>query len=227
MFKAREPANDAVRLCDVRSFEHLPRWRKGDVMTQECCSASHPRCEGIEEPLLRSHCYPVNTLGHRFTLRPISKLIDEVLQHLGNRMMRIETLLVGLEPLVQGPQSIGVNLDDITNVQEAAPKQGFKLKGNLPIGSTEKFCEAVDLRLSKEIARLDFDVHRCRRWESSPTTEVPDLGTGFVFVEVEDDLVSVWCHTGVGGTQGAETFTVPLYTRITVVLFLQEERGCM
>lgn len=227
VFKARELANDTVRLCDVWSFEHHSRWHKGDVVTQECCSSCHPSCERIKEPLFWRYCYPVNTLGHRFTLRPILKLIDEVLQHLSNRMIPIETFLVSLELFVQGPQSLGVNLNDIANVQEVAPKQGFELKGNLPIGPTEKFREAVDLRLGEEVARLDFDVYRCRRRESGPTTEVYDLETGFVFVEVEDDLVSVWRHTGVGRIQGAETLTVPLYGRIAVVMFLQEERGCM
>ena len=58
-------------------------------------------------------------------------------------------------------------------------------------------------------------------------TEVLDLGTGFVFVEVEDDLVNVRCYTSVGRIQGAETFAILLLEGITVVLFLLEERRCM
>lgn len=227
MFKARVLANNAVRLCDVRSFEYHPRWREGDVVTQEGCSSSHPCCEGIKEPPFRGHYYPIDALGHRFTLRSILKLFDEVLQYLSNGMIRIETL-VTLELVVQGLQSIDANINDIVNVQEVFSKQGFELKGNFPIGPTEEFREAVDLGLSEEVARLDFDVHRCRRWESGPTTEVYDLGVGLVFVEVEDDLVNVWRYASVGGIQGAETFTIILLLfRITVVMFLLEEGGCM
>ena len=58
-------------------------------------------------------------------------------------------------------------------------------------------------------------------------TEILDLGTSFVFVEVEDDLVNVRRYTSVGGSQGAETFTVFLYGGITVVVLLLEERRCM
>lgn len=58
-------------------------------------------------------------------------------------------------------------------------------------------------------------------------TEIPDLETSFVFVEVENDLVNVWCHTSVGRGQGAEAFEVLLYFGIAVVLFLLEERRCV
>ena len=227
MFKARELANDAIRLCDVRSFEYHPRWREGDVVTQECCSSSHPCCEGIKEPLFRGQYYPIDTLGHRFIRRSILELFDEVLQYLSNGMMRIKTL-VTLKLVVQGLQSIDANINDIVDVQEVFSKQGFELKGDFPIGPTEEFREAVDLGLSEEVARLDLDFHRRRRWKSGPTTEVSDLGAGFVFVEVEDDLMNVWRYASVGGIQGAETFAVILLQlRITVVMFLLEERGCM
>ena len=54
-------------------------------------------------------------------------------------------------------------------------------------------------------------------------TEILDLGTGFVFVEVEDDLVNVRCYTSVGRSQGAETFAVSLLEETTVAVFLLEE----
>ena len=101
------------------------------------------------------------------------------------------------------------------------------MKRDFPIGSAKKFRKAVELGLSKEVLRLDFDLHRCGTCEASPMTEIPDLGTGFVFVEVEDDLVSVLCYTSVGGSQGAETFAVLLLEGITVVVFLLEERRCV
>ena len=58
-------------------------------------------------------------------------------------------------------------------------------------------------------------------------TEVLDLGTGFVFVEVEDDLVNVRCYTSVGRSKGAEAFAVLLLEGITIVVFLLEERRCV
>jgi hypothetical protein len=54
-----------------------------------------------------------------------------------------------------------------------------------------------------------------------------DLEAGFVFVEVENDLMNVWRHKSVGRTQGAETFVIlPLHGGITVVFLLLEERRC-
>ena len=115
------------------------------------------------------------------------------------------------------------------------------MKPDLPIGLAEEFRQAVELGLCEEVARLDFDIHLFGTCEASPTTETSDLVTSFVFVEVENELVGVWRHTSVGGTQGAYAFAVAvaavLHGGITVVVFvrggiavvvlLQEERRCV
>lgn len=142
-------------------------------------------------------------------------------------MIRIGAILVFLEPFIQRPQAIGVNVNDLANVQEIAPKQGLELKCDLPIRPTEKFCEAVELGLSEEVLRLDFDSHRCRACEAGPLTEILDFETSFVFMEVEDDLVGVRRHTSVCRGQGANAFAVLLHVGITVVVLLLEERRCM
>jgi len=198
VFKPREPTNDAIGLSDVWSFEHHPRWRESNVMAQKGSSRGHLRCDGIKRCLLRNHQNLIDTLGYRFILRSALKLFDEVLQHLSDGMIWICAIFVVLEPFVQRLQEVRVNVNDITNVQEVVPKQGLELKGDLPIGLAEKFRQAVELGLSEEVLGLDFDVHRCGTREASPVTEILDLDTGFVFVEVEDDLVNVRCHTSMG-----------------------------
>jgi hypothetical protein len=98
------------------------------------------------------------------------------------------------------------------------------LKRNLPIGPAEKFREAVELGLRKEVTRLNFDIHRHGAWKVSPLTKIFDLVTGLVFVEVENNLVNVWGHTSVGGVERAETFTIlPLHFGITIEVLLLEE----
>ena len=122
VFKPRELTKDAVRLSDVWSFEHHPRRREGNMVAQEGSSSGHLRCDGIKKCLLRNHRDPIDTLGYRFILRSILKLFDEVLQHLSDGMIRIEAFFVILEPFVQRPQAIGVNVNGIANMQEVVPK---------------------------------------------------------------------------------------------------------
>jgi len=198
VFKPRELTDDAIRLSDVWSFEHHPCRREGNVVAQKGSSRGHLRCDGIKRRLLRNHQDPIDTLGHRFLLRSTLKLFDEVLQHLSDGIIWICAFFVVLEPFVQRLQEVRVDVNDIANVQEVVPKQGLELKGDLPIGLAEKFRQAVELGLSEEVLRLDFDIHRCGTREASPVTEILDLDTGFVFVEVEDDLVNVRCYTSVG-----------------------------
>jgi len=198
VFGPRELTNNTVGLSDIRSFEHHPRWRESNVVTQERSSRSHLRCNGIKRSLFRGHHDPIDTLGHRFILGSSLQLLDEVLQHLGNGMVRICTFLVLLKPFVQRPQPIRVNVNDIDNVQEVVPKKGLELKRDLPICPGEEFRQAVELGLCEEVAGLDFDFHLCGTCEAGPLTEILDLETGFVFVEVEDDLMNVWRNAGMG-----------------------------
>ena len=143
-------------------------------------------------------------------------------------MVLVGTFFIFLKPFVQRRQAIRVNVYDIADVQEVVPKQGLELKRDLPIGLAEKFRQAVDLGLREEVARLYFDIHLCGACETSPLTEVPDLETSFVFVEVENDLVSIGRHTSVGRIEGAYTFAVfLLHSGIAVVFFLLEEWGCV
>jgi hypothetical protein len=202
VFEPRVLTDDTVRLSNIRSFEHHPRRGEGDVVTQERSFSSHLPCEGIKKRLFRRHHNPVDALVNGFILWSTLQLLDEVLQDLSDGMMRIDTFLVILEPFVQRRQAIRVDVNDIANVQEVVPKQGLELKRDLPIrvGPAEKFRQAVDLGLCEEVAGLDFDFHLCGTCETSPLTEILDLETGFVFVEVEDDWVNVWRHTSVGRT---------------------------
>jgi hypothetical protein len=124
-------------------------------------------------------------------------LIDEILQGLSDGMIPIRTFLVELEPPVQGGQAKRVDINDIINTQKVVPKQTFELERDLPIGLAEEFRQAVELRLRKEVAGLDFDIHGYGTWEVSQLTEVPDLVTSFVFVEVENDLMGVWRDSSV------------------------------
>ena len=198
VFKPREPTNDAIGLSDVQSYGHHPRWREGNVVAQKGSSRGHLCCDGIKRRLLRNHQDPIDTLGYRFVLRSALKLFDEVLQHLSDEIVWICAFFVVLEPFVQRLQEVRVNVNGVANVQEVVPKQGLELKGDLPIGLAEKFRQAVELGLSEEVLRLDFNIHRCRTREASPVTEILDLDTGLVFVEVEDDLVNVRCYASVG-----------------------------
>ena len=126
-------------------------------------------------------------------------------------MVGISTFLVILEPVVQGRQTMRVDINDIADAQEVVPEQTLELKRDFPIGFAEKFGQAVQLRLRKEVARLNFDIYVCRTWETSPVTEVLNLVTSLVFVEVKDDLVNVWRHTSVGRAQRADAFAISLF----------------
>ena len=112
-----------------------------------------------------------------------------------------------------------VDVNDIANAQEVVPKQRLELERDLPIGCTEEFRQTVELGLREEVARLNFDIHLYGSWEASPVTKVLDLAPGFVFVEVEYDLMDVWRHTGVGRAQRTETFaTLFLLLRVGITM---------
>lgn len=64
VFELRELTNDTVRLIDVRSFEHHPRRREGNVVTQKCPPSSHLRCDRIKSRHFRDHHDPIDTLDH-------------------------------------------------------------------------------------------------------------------------------------------------------------------
>ena len=227
MFKPRVLTNNTVRLSDIWTLKHYPRGREGDMVTQERSSSSHLSCDGIERCVFRSHHDPIDTLVDRFTLRSILQFLDEGLQDLSDGMMRIGTFFIILKPLVQRRQEIGVNVNDIANVQDVVPKQAFELKRDLPISPAKKFRQAVELGLREEVTRLYFDIHLCGTCKASPTAEIPDLETGFVFVEVKNDLVGVWRHTSMGRTQGAETFAGLLDVGIAIEMFFLEKWGCV
>ena len=223
VFAPRELTNDTVGLSEIRSFEHHPRRREGNVVTQECSSRTHLACDGVESCAFRRQHNPIDTLGDRFALWSTLQLFDKVLQCLRDGMVWVGRIIVLLESPTQRRQAIRVDVNDIANVQEVVAKEGLELKGDLPIGLAEKFRQTIQLGLREEVARLDFDVHLCRTSQAGPLTEVLDFETSFVFVEVENDLMNVWGHTSVGRVQGAETFAVLLYSWITVVVFLLKE----
>lgn len=59
-------------------------------------------------------------------------------------------------------------------------------------------------------------------------TEILDLVTSFVFVEVENDLMNVWRNASMSRVQRTETFAIPLLDiGITIEIFLLEERRPM
>ena len=143
-------------------------------------------------------------------------------------MVRIGTFLVILEPVVQGRQTMRVDINDIADAQEVVPEQTLELKRDFPICLAEKFGQAVQLRLRKEVARLNFDIYVRRTWETSPVTEVLNLVTSLVFVEVKDDLVDVWRYTSVGRAQRANAFAISLpCIGVTIEVFLLEEGRTM
>ena len=122
VFEPREPPNDTVRLGDVRSFEHHPRRREGNVVTQERSSSSHLRCDGVKIRLFGSHHNPIDALVDRFILWSILQLLDEVLQDFSDGVMRIDTFLVTFKPFVQRRQATRVDVNHIADVQEIVPQ---------------------------------------------------------------------------------------------------------